>query len=213
MKKFSCMAAVFALVLILCVTTAKAQMYLSGNVGMVMVSDADVSDSFFGGTIGEISFDTGFGLFGALGNDFGNNFRGEFELGYRLNDFDKITGKGVFAGLGSEPLNGDISSLSFMANGFYDINVGAPIIPFIGAGVGLAVISVDSFDAAVDDSDTVFAYQLAAGISFKLAPQLNLDLQYRFFGTSDPKFTDDFGDTLETEYITHNLMAGIRFSF
>jgi hypothetical protein len=50
MKKIgSKVALAFAMVVGFGITTADAQMYISGNLGVVMVSDADVSDSFFGG--------------------------------------------------------------------------------------------------------------------------------------------------------------------
>jgi opacity protein-like surface antigen len=156
-------------------------------------------------TVGELSFDNGLGLTGGIGHAYGNGFRTEIELGYRLNDLDEIRGKGVFAGFGSAPLNGDISSLSLMVNGYYDIDLGASVTPFIGGGLGFARVALDSSDFGIDDNDTVFAYQFAAGVSFALNPKLNLDLQYRLFGTSDPDFTDDFGDRIETEYTTHTL--------
>jgi opacity protein-like surface antigen len=46
---------------------------------------------------------------------------------------------------------------------------------------------------------------------------VTLDLQYRFYATDDPEFEvndPDLGKiTFESEYMTHNVMAGLRFNF
>jgi opacity protein-like surface antigen len=193
------------------ITTADAQMYLSGNLGAVMVRDGDVSVEGF--TIGETSLDTGLGVTGGIGHAYGNGFRTEIELGYRTNDFDEIKGTGFFAGERAS-LNGDVSAFSLMVNGYYDLATTGRITPFVGGGLGFARVALDNSDFfGIDDNDTVFAYQLAIGGSINLNPQLNLDLQYRFLGTSDPEFRDDEGFKWKTEYTTHNLMVGLRYSF
>jgi opacity protein-like surface antigen len=211
MKRFSLVLSAFVMLVGFGATTAGAQMYVSGNIGAVVVSDADVS--FEGITFGEFSFDTGFGITGGIGHAYGNNLRSEVELSYRTNDLDTIKFTGPFAGFGSLPLNGDVSALSLMLNGYYDFTTAGVLTPFIGAGLGFSRVSVDSGTLEVDDSDTVFAYQLALGGSFTINPQLNLVVQYRFFGTSDPSFTDNDGDRFKTEYMTHNFLAGLRYSF
>ena len=59
-----------------------------------------------------------------------------------------------------------------------------------------------------DADDTVFAWQVGAGIGYALTPQLTFDLKYRYFATSDPEF-----DGTEVEYASHNVYAGIRLHF
>jgi outer membrane immunogenic protein len=191
------------------ITTAEAQMYFSGNLGAVMVRDGDVSIE--GITFGETSLDTGLGVTGGIGHAYGNGFRTEIELGYRTNDFDEIRISSLFDG-GRESLDGDTSVFSLMVNGYYDLAAIGRITPFIGGGIGFARVSLDSSDFEIDDNDTVFAYQLAIGGAINLNPQLNLDLQYRFFGTSDPEYNVE-GLQVKTEYTTHNLMVGLRYGF
>lgn len=179
--------------------------YVSGQVGATFLQDADFSAS--GGLTGETSFDTGFNLGVAGGYDFGPA-RVEGEVAYRLNDVDEyqVNGLGTFAG------DGDVSTLSLMANGFWDIETGSPVTPYLGAGIGVAQVSMDDPSVPMDDDDTVFAYQLAAGVAFDLNPSLALDLGYRYFATSDPEF-DDAAGTFETEYMSHNLSLGLRYTF
>lgn len=179
--------------------------YVSGQVGATFLQDADFSAS--GGLTGETSFDTGFNLGVAGGYDFGPA-RVEGEVAYRLNDVDEyqVNGLGTFAG------DGDVSTLSLMANGFWDIETGSRVTPYLGAGIGVAQVSMDDPSVPMDDDDTVFAYQLAAGVAFDLNPSLALDLGYRYFATSDPEF-DDAAGTFETEYMSHNLSLGLRYTF
>lgn len=182
------------------VSSASAKTYVSGNLGAVIVNDADFNEGF---DTGEFTFDTGFGLTGALGGSLGNNCRGEVEFGYKANDIDKI----AIDGLGSVNVSGDVTTISLMGNAYYDFPVTGSFSPFILGGIGFANVEAD-IDIAGSEDDSVFAYQLGLGGSLALSPELNLDLQYRFFGTSDPEF-----DGVEVEYNTQNLMVGLRYSF
>ncbi len=212
-----------AVTTILTAPPAHAQWYVSGNVGAAILQDAKVTDTFTGGSItGDVEFDNGYGVSGALGHAWGP-FRLEGEISYRKNDLDKVnvtslTVAGVvFTALGSASLGGDISSLGFMANGFYDFDTGGPWVPFVGAGIGGARLNIDIKSVAgvatvYDQSDTVFAYQAAAGIGYKFTPKIMATLSYRYFVTSDPTFNDGV-DKLEAEYRSHNIWAGLIVRF
>ena len=167
-------------------SSALAAPYVSGAFGMVSVNDADVS----GNPSGELSFDPGFGFIAAVGNEF-ENLRGEFEMAYRTNDIEDISG--------------DVSSLAVMGNFLVDLPLSESIRPFLGAGIGLANVETDN---GSDSDDTVFAYQAIAGLGFPLTHVTTLDLQYRYFATADADF-----DGGEIEYQTHNFFAGLRFNF
>lgn len=200
MKKVWSVLMVFALIAGIGVSSASAKAYVSGNLGAVVVHDVDINDGF---DTGEITFDTGLALTGAIGGFLGNGVRGEVELGYRANDIDEVT----IDGLGTASLNGDVNSLSLMGNIFYDFAADESFSPFIMGGIGFSNVEVDVEFAGSED-DTVFAYQFGLGGSFKVSPQVNLDLQYRFLGTSDPNFGgEDF------EYHTSNFLVGLRCNF
>ena len=197
--------------------TAGAAPYVSLNMGTVWVNDADYiySEPYLGDPNyrdeGELSFDTGFVLNAAFGYAYDNGFRTELEYGFRANDLDRADGTDYYFDNPddySESLGGDVTTNSFMANVFYDFAPSSPVSPFIGGGIGFANIEGDiDFQPDIDD-DNVFAYQLGAGLAFALNPKMKIDLQYRFFATEDPDF---YG--LEAEYLTHNLMIGLRTSF
>ncbi|PKN11723.1 MAG: hypothetical protein CVU69_11260 [Deltaproteobacteria bacterium HGW-Deltaproteobacteria-4] len=198
MKKIWIVGLAMALMLGGGVSSALAAPYVSGAFGLVSASDSDVSEPGFSA---ELSFDPGFGFIAAIGNGF-DGLRGEIEMAYRTNDIDEVSFQGLNASV-----NGDITSLAVMGNLLVDLAVSETVRPFLGAGIGLANVEVNSNDLG-DEDDTVFAYQAIAGLGFPLTHVTTLDLQYRYFATADADF-----DGTDVEYQTHNFFAGLRFDF
>ena len=129
---------------------------------------------------------------------------GIIDNAWLLIEDDKIKAFGL-----SLPIDGDVKTLSLMANGFLDLMPNSQISPFFGGGIGIANVEADlDYPGLGSEDDTVFAYQVAAGVSFAASENVNIDVQYRFFGTSDPEF-----GMIEAEYQTHNAMIGMRFGF
>ena len=113
-------------------------------------------------------------------------------------------------------IDGGIDSLSLMGNAFYDFNTGSAWTPYIGGGLGVAFMSSDiSLVGAtlIDDTDTVLAYQLGAGIGYALSPTVTITADYRFFGTENPVFSDFAADNIEFEYMNHTILVGARTTF
>lgn len=187
--------------------------YISGHIGASWLSNADFDGSDPGIRLSsEVEFDTGLHLGAACGYDFGE-FRVEGEFGYQSHEFKKMTDielNGI--PLGDVDADGDIDAFLFLINGFYDIDTGTKLTPYLGGGIGFAALEIkDLFVAGIirgDKDDTVFAYQLVGGIAYEITEQFAADLSYRFIATSDP----DFG-SIESEYKSHNIVAAIRFSF
>jgi opacity protein-like surface antigen len=174
-------------------------MYVSGNVGYAMLSDSDGS---FDGDTGNASFDDGYVGTLALGYGLSDKFRVEGEIGYQKNDFNKGTNSE-----GTEDLSDfDVSSTSFLVNGYYDFANKSSFTPFLTAGAGVANVEVSGFGADVDD--TVFAYQLGAGVGYAVTTNTNLDLKYRYFATEDVEHAG-----AEAEYASHNIYLGLRYNF
>lgn len=176
-------------------SSVAAAPYVSGSFGLVSASDSSLSGET--GTAGDLSMDSGFGFLAAVGNNF-DGLRGEAEIAYRTNDLNKTS---------SAPATGEITSLSVLGNLLVDFAISENVRPFLGAGMGLAQIDSGSADLN-KANDTVFAYQLIAGIGFPLTHITTIDLQYRYFATANPDF-----DGIEAEYETQNFFAGLRFDF
>ncbi len=99
--------------------------------------------------------------------------------------------------LNGEPLagaTGGINMASLLLNGYYDFSTGSAFTPYVGAGLGVAMVEAEGFGVAaipdvLDDDDTVIAYQIMAGIGYDLSDRTNLFAEYRYFGTESAEVT------------------------
>ena len=151
--------------------------YINGNGSLVSLQDTDLTES---GISREVSLDSGFGFGGGGGYDF-DFLRAEAEIVYRKNNINKVSTvlRGNVGG------SGDISALSFMLNGFYDFKNRTFLTPYIGGGIGVALVDLSTVTAETvrisGGDDTVFAYQLEAGFNNAINDSMSLDFGYRYF--------------------------------
>lgn len=207
---------VFAAITVLLAGTGSgvAQNYYAGAYGGANFGhDADTTFSSVPGVTFAASTNVGYALGAFVGYDLGNGFRVEGELSYRRNGLDELSSGGS-----STQMLGDVSTLALLANGIYGFGTaGSAWSPYVGAGLGVARFSF--IDAAPvgsppeSNDDTVFAYQLIAGLGYGLSPTLSLFADYRLFGTSDPKFTQPSGTVVDTEYLSSAVLIGFSSSF
>lgn len=166
--------------------------------GLFIPHESDVNVPGVGSA--DLEYDTGFGFNVAAGMRF-DQARVEAEIGWSKADLDKLSGPG-----GSVDLDGDLTTMSFMVNGYYDVQIPAPVTPFFGAGLG--VINGEFEIEGDEGDDTTFGYQFTAGVTTQINPALNLDIYYRYQGASD---FEDEGD--EISYDSSLVFAGIRYNF
>lgn len=199
-----------------------------------MQEERDVSnDGTSGGPFifdSSADYDKGIGVYTALGYAWDNNWRTELELSYRTNDIDQIDPDGAgFSGFPAGTIAGDTKAYALMANAIYDIDLGSPITPYLGAGLGLAIVDHNIAGAATLSAPTpalsiaygssnykTLAYQGIAGLGIALAEDLTLDLSYRFFGTRKGSATGTLNGAaaeFDTGYHVHSFFAGLRWSF
>ena len=90
------------------------------------------------------------------------------------------------------------------------------------AASGSLPISLDAESADgesfVDDRDTVFAYQVGAGIGYEFplseGRSLTVSLDWRYFDTQTPTFTGKLtGNEFETEISGHDIGIGLMYGF
>ena len=176
-------------------------MGLSGGLNILGNSSLDSTVSL------DINYDSGFAVGGIFGYDFGA-LRLDGEITYRDNGISLI-------GL---PAEGNTSALSYMINGYFDIPTNMLIKPYLGGGIGYATVSVNDANipgvtTVADDSASVLAYQLSAGIGIEVSHTTTLSLGYRYFLTEDPGMADTSGAAFTTEYQSHEFNIGVRFLF
>jgi outer membrane protein OmpA-like peptidoglycan-associated protein len=127
------------------------------------------------------AMNTGWAAGGKVGYDFVGP-RIELEGMYRQNNGTGVVGypNGTFAFQ-----SGTINQMSVMANALYDFAPGATITPYVGAGAGIAFVD-PSISPGCTMCSTQFAYQGIVGIGYNMAPGWRLDLDGRYYGTTNP---------------------------
>jgi OOP family OmpA-OmpF porin len=105
-----------------------------------------------------------------------------------------------------------------MANVLYDFNAGGVIVPYIGAGAGVAFLNANIGGGS--SSSTQFAYQAMIGVGYNIDPQIRLNLEGRYYGTTSPNFSNSGNVGGVPVSITANptnnnvsLLASIQFRF
>jgi len=161
--------------------------YVRGDLGGTVegtvdgAKNQDLKDGWIGGA--------------GAGYALGNGLRTEGEVVYLQSDLKRAGG-------------GEAKTLGAFANVTYDFNVKGPVQPFVGAGLGVAHVKVD--ENAYDDTDTGFAYQAKAGISYKINERLTGELAYRYLRVTDVKFGS--GDSrLEGDVDSQAITVGVRY--
>lgn len=186
-------------------------LYVSADVGLAMLNDADATDRSLPGIEASMEYDAGVAVIAALGYRM-QQFRFEGEIGYQVNDFDQQSGFGQ-----DLDLEGDQTALSFLANVYYDIPTNSRFTPFITAGIGFAMVEINDLRYAgatrqqpFSDDDTVLAGQVGAGVSYAVNDKTDVELKYRYFMADDLEFSD--GSTLDGPS-SHNIYLGMRYTF
>lgn len=177
---------------------AVASPYVGFGGGLSLNHDSEIEISGLFGSA-DVEYDPGYGFNLVAGYDF-NPVRLEAEFAYRNAEIDNIEGFSVS--------DADVTTMSYMINAYYDVkNVNFPLKPYFG--VGLGAINGELDDDGDDFDDTVFGYQLTAGVSSEIAKNVNFDLYYRFQGAP----SDFEKDGVEISYNNSSFFAGFRFGF
>jgi opacity protein-like surface antigen len=194
-----------------------AKFYFAVRGGATFPTDTDFDVL---GTSVDNEYDTGYFIGGALGVTglLGvRGLRGDIELGYSEADIEShdVAGVGKFTG---GDAFGSTSIFYGLASIYYDFDTGTIVKPFIGAGGGIADVSfeghgVSPLGVVMDDSSTAYAYHVTAGVNFQLAANLNLELAYRFLGTTGAELTAVDGTKTEVDTGDHKLLLGLRYNF
>ncbi|MEM1281373.1 MAG: outer membrane beta-barrel protein [Cyanobacteria bacterium P01_H01_bin.152] len=162
-----------------------------------------------------IDTDTGFGINAAVGYRF-DNIRAEFEVGYNNNSVDSVSVNDI-----ETSVDGDIDNWKFLLNGYYDIPTNSRFSPYVGGGVGLAIVSANDVSATVpilgdvdiDDSSTSFLFQFKAGVGYDITDALNTFLGYRLMGIPGQSFEVLDSDLDADTVFIHSLQLGVRYTF
>ena len=172
--------------------------YVSANIGGVEMNNGDFNNYY--------NYNSGITLLGAVGYYFKNNCRVEGEVGYQTNDNNNDYGVHI---------NRNISVVSFLANGYYDLPVFGPAQPYVTAGVGVANVNANGLalpgglPALPSINESGFAYQVGVGVTIPLSNNIKLDARYRYFSTNVTVDTAFDSNRLSSNSVLLGLKIGI----
>jgi len=219
MKKAFSLLAAFMVAVMWSATGFSADKYVSGNIGISWMNDSTFKPAYTSeddDIVQETDYGSGITLLGAFGYDYGD-YRAEAELGYQQNDIEAYSV--LFNGdtEGESELLGDVSVVSLMGNGYYDIDLGGVEL-YLTAGIGAAQVSIDDLADADDDdftystSEMTLAYQLGAGFGIPVSDGIMLDARYRYFATTDFTLSEIRGlkGDANGNVESHSALLGLR---
>ena len=112
---------------------------------------------------------------------------------------------------------GEVRSTGFMANAYYDFDTGTAFTPYLGAGIGLVNVDIDyspSGTVIINDDQTVFGYQLMAGVSAAWSQQTDIFAGLRYRATDSVDVTSSLLPAdFEIDQKTVSAEVGLRFNF
>jgi outer membrane protein OmpA-like peptidoglycan-associated protein len=164
---------------------------------------------------GGIEFDHGLAVAGAVGHAWGNwNF--EFELSFRENDVECLTGAGTTCGAYKAGFTdpGNVWQFSQFFNMRYDIPVGDRFYVGVGAGLGGTLINFED-ETGFHDDDYVLSGQLIGQLGYNITKRWDVFVDYRYMITDEPEFENlrYVGGLLNTssyDVRNHSVMLGVR---
>ncbi len=172
--------------------------YIKIEGGYVFESEADHED---GGPRTETDFDDGFVASGAYGYYIAPNLRLEGEASYQRNTVDDSSNG--FSG------QGDLRAWTGMATLYHDLPLGTRLKPYVGVGIGWALINPNySLSGLTDNKDLNFAWQGSAGVEYAVSDQVSIDTRYRYLDGGRYDFAGG-----NARYRNHAVLTGLRFKF
>jgi outer membrane protein OmpA-like peptidoglycan-associated protein len=171
------------------------------------------------GSSGKAQFHESYAGDAAIGYGFGDGFRVEVAGNFNHNTASKLNYSG-----GSNELFGSSDTYGPMVNVLYDINVGLPIFPYVGAGAGyqwqhLSSPLKDGEGGAIGGDEGSFAYNIIAGASYPLpwVPGLSVTAEYKFMQlvTSRNYNLSEAGVGAGSAHLgqeeSHSFLLGLRY--
>jgi opacity protein-like surface antigen len=206
-----------------------------------VVTEDELSYEYVGDTVSNVSLENTWLAEGGVGCGSGSRgFRTELMFGYRGDR--KLDGEPLVYNPGpsvgdpdgtipedyDDPMHTSIQTYTMMLNVYHDLGNFNRVVPYLGAGVGVAYHTVDDVyftgnpnlvNRISGDSDLSFAWSLMAGVGYQISERAILDFGYRYIdmGKASSGRNDTAGfvnpavkiDDIEA----HEFKIGLRYHF
>lgn len=189
--------------------------YVGALGGYVWNNNQAFKDS---GTKYTVTLDGGYDVSVFGGYNFGSvgtagSARGEVQYSYREADVNDVKVNGSKANAG-----GTYTESGLFFNGYYDFDQsGAPLVPYVGAGVGYGRVNFDNYAAGgnvvLDKGDDLWSYQLIAGAGYNINPTTRVFADYRFRSWQETDVTARNGSSAKITPQSSSLNVGVLIAF
>ena len=207
--------------------------YLRGDVGYAW--NMDPSATYVGNAGGAspdvrgASIDAGMLYEAGIGCGSGSRgLRGEITIGVRKDrEFKGDVGIFVFNPI-DPPIKTKIDSYTVMANAFYDLGSYRGFVPYVGAGIGVALHDMQhvhiehplSPNPQFGETKADLAWSLMAGFGYQLSSRAILDVGYRYINmgsahsdTEDVVLGGPNPRLVVDDMTAHEFKVGLRYHF
>ena len=115
-----------------------------------------------------------------------------------------------------------IKSINFLFNGYFDLGTWYRLTPYIGAGAGTALVGVTDYHSTgappfagnTDHSQWNFAWAAMAGVAWAVAPNLMIDVGYRYLNVGNAQTNSDALGAMKFNNVAgQEIRVGLRWSF
>jgi opacity protein-like surface antigen len=165
-----------------------------------------------------LDYDLGFGSGAlALGYAFDGGFRTELEAAYWSNELEIIEFDDA-RGIINTSLPDSVDTTSVLLNAIYDFDLGIPLHPYIGVGLGMANVDYQlsvtgTGEVLLDDNDTAFAYQAILGAGVSIGRRFHLGIDYRYWRNANVNMRTQSGEPVKTDHPIHKASVTLSYAF
>jgi opacity protein-like surface antigen len=164
-------------------------------------------------------------LGGGVGYQINNHFRTDLTVDWMSKSKFRGQTTGECAGVPCSSIDRtSYTALLLLANAYVDIGTWHGVTPYVGAGIGGAWLKWDTLHNRDDNGDTYhkggkgwrFAYALAAGASYCLTRNVDLDVGYRYSHINGGKmfgYANNGGPGFDKGLDVHEVRGGLRYNF
>jgi opacity protein-like surface antigen len=162
------------------------------------------------------------------GNDLGNSITGGVGVGVKTRwlrtdvtlDYTAMKYTGTVATPGDTTAK--VSAITALFNGYLDLGSWYGLTPYVGAGAGVSDLrtydytstAAPPFAGGLSHTQWKFAWALMGGVGYTVAPNILVDLGYRYMDFGDVTTASDAsGAMILKNLAAHEVRVGVRWSF
>jgi opacity protein-like surface antigen len=178
--------------------------YLRLDGGINFAQDPDLK---INGQPGKLRLDTGYRADLAVGYDLNRWVGFELQGGYLYNSAESLT-------TGDRPLHVDntwMEGIPLLASVRFHWHNRTDFVPYIGGGAGGLVSMLSIRD--ISDTTIVFAYEITAGLIYKIDERAWIDIGYKYLWAGDPNFDIGLDSVKASNVRNHFIGASVIWRF